>query len=238
MRHIIQPSILLPVAAFLTLAFGCSRTPDAVAPPSTQELASRAVEVDSGEPLDEGVTDEFTFADEEAEAPSMSEDAFASPEPTLVTSWTVRRGESLAHFARWAELPVEAVAEASGVSLSSALQVGEAVVIPGDGAVRAKVEQARQRHHRVRAEAYLATRGGAVGTSFHTVRTGETGWSVATRELGLPVWLVEAYNPAVNLERLRPGEQLLYPVVSDTVAALDDDAASGGASTPASNEAP
>ena len=25
-------------------------------------------------------------------------------------------------------------------------------------------------------------------TAFHTVRTGETGWSVATRELGLPLW--------------------------------------------------
>ncbi len=238
MRHIVHTSILLPFAASLTLSFGCSPAPDAVSPSSTQELASRAVEVDSGEAADEAAFVEFAFAEGAAEAPATPEVEFVAPEPTQVTSWTVRRGESLAHFARWAELPVETVAEASGVSLSAALQVGEAVVIPGDGAVRGKVEQARQRHHQVRAKAYLSTRGGAVGTAFHTVRTGETGWSVATRELGLPVWLVEAYNPAVNLDRLRPGEQLLYPVVSDTVAALDAEEEPDRAATPASSEAP
>jgi len=217
-------SLLLPLAAGLALLGACSSsapTTAAPTPPSPAELASRTVEVDSGLWAEDEPAE--VAAAEIVEAPAPVEPA---PEPQLSTSWTVRRGESIAHFARWAELPVETIAEASDRSLGQALQVGDTLVVPGDGDIRAKVEQARQRHHQIRAEAYLATRGGSVGTAFHTVRTGETGWSVATRELGLPVWLVEAYNPAM--------EQLLYPVVADTVASADEPAEA----TPASSEAP
>ncbi len=225
-------TLLLPLAAGLALLGACSSSPSAptaAISPSPSELASKTVEVDSGlweddEPVEVAAVD--VVAEPEPVEPA--------PEPQLSTSWTVRRGESVAHFARWAELPVETIAEASDRSLGQPLQVGDTLVVPGDGEMRAKVEQARQRHHQIRAEAYLATRGGSVGTAFHTVRTGETGWSVATRELGLPVWLVEAYNPATDLESLRPGEQLLYPVVADTVASLDEPVEA----TPASSEAP
>jgi len=224
-------SVLLPLAAGLALLGACSSSPPspAASVPSPSELASRTVEVDSGLWVEEEPSE--LAAAEVVEEPDPVE---PSPEPQLSTSWTVRRGESIAHFARWAELPVETIAEASDRSLGQPLQVGDTLVVPGDGETRAKVEQARQRHHQIRAEAYLATRGGSVGTAFHTVTTGETGWSVATRELGLPVWLVEAYNPAMDLEHLRPGEQLLYPVVADTVASLDEPAEA----TPASNEVP
>ncbi len=227
MSHITPIARLLLPGALLGLLTACGSALDPVvaAAPSPQELAARVVAVDSGL---------LAELDEPLDAEPLVE-AEPTPEPApLVTSWTVRRGETLAHFARWAELPVETVAEASGLSLADSLDVGDTVVVPGDGDVRSKVEEARQRHHRRRAEAYLASRGGSVGTSFHTVRTGETGWSVATRELGVPVWLLEAYNPAVDLERLRPGEQLLYPVVADTVAALDAESEA----TPASSEAP
>ena len=135
-------SLLLPLAAGLALLGACSSsapTTAAPTPPSPAELASRTVEVDSGLWAEDEPAE--VAAAEIVEAPAPVEPA---PEPQLSTSWTVRRGESIAHFARWAELPVETIAEASDRSLGQALQVGDTLVVPGDGDIRAKVEQARQ----------------------------------------------------------------------------------------------
>lgn len=138
--------------------------------------------------------------------------------PPERSTWSARRGESLAHYARWSELPVESIAEASGIGLHEAVPVGATIVVPGGEAIRGKVAAARERHHLRRAEGYLDRRGGALGTTFYTVRTGDTAWRVANDELGVPLWLLETYNPHVDLERLRPGQELMAPLLADTVA--------------------
>ena len=124
---------------------------------------------------------------------------------------------------------METVAEASAVPLDDALQVGAEVRIPGDDTMRGRVESARDAHHRRRAQGYLASRGGAEGTETYTVRTGDTAWSIARDEAGVPLWLVESYNPSVDLDALRPGQRLMLPVIADTTA---------DAATPDSSEAP
>ena len=226
-----RPHPVLSFVALACLAMACqpSSPPEPSTEPAPMPSLSVSFDVDSGVAPTMAMSDPSApLVDDQDASPTQPIDPLPQP---LTTTVTVRRGESLAHFARWSGLPVEAIAEASGRSLSSPLDVGETLVIPGDAAIRSSVEQARQRHHQVRAEAYLETRGGTVGTAFHTVRTGETGWHVATRELGLPVWLVEAYNPSTDLDALRPGQQLMYPIVADTVASVDP-------TTPGSSEAP
>ena len=42
-------------------------------------------------------------------------------------------------------------------------------------------------------------------------------WAVAQKGYGFPVWLLEAYNPSVDLDRLRPGQELMVPVLADIV---------------------
>jgi hypothetical protein len=141
----------------------------------------------------------------------------ADPEPTV--SFELRRGESLAHFARWSGLPVEVIADASDLSLENdQLAVGTIVRLPIDADTRSVVERKRDAHHVTRAEGWLASRGGSVGDQFYRVRTGDTAVSIAKSHGNLPVWIVETYNPAVDLEGLRPGQELMLPVVSDTVS--------------------
>ena len=137
-------------------------------------------------------------------------------------AFTLRHGESLDHFARWSGLPVEDIAAASELSLHSTYAAGTEVRLPVADEARSEVEKARDAHHIRRAEGYLSSRGGAVGTEFITVRTGDTAWSLAREQQGIPIWLLETYNPSVDLDTLRPGQQLMVPVVADIVVDAED----------------
>lgn len=130
----------------------------------------------------------------------------------------LRRGETLAHFARWSELPVEDVALWSGLNLDGSYAVGTQVFLPVTGEALSQVELSRASHREVRVDGYLSLRGGSVGNDFYQVRTGDTAWGIAKNNQDIPVWLLEAYNPSVDLELLRPGDELMVPVLADVVA--------------------
>jgi len=154
----------------------------------------------------------------------LASDAALEPVQMLASArYELRRGETLAHFARWAELPIEAVAGASNIPLDGrSLTVGTAVVVPVDNLEhRSLVERSRDAHHRRRAQGYLESRGGSMRSEPYIVRSGETAWSIARDHGNLPVWLVESFNPSVNVDQLRPGHRLLLPVLATTVALRD-----------------
>jgi hypothetical protein len=140
-------------------------------------------------------------------------------EPPAAATFALRRGETLAHFARWSEVPVEAIAAASGLDLAGDYPVGTQIRVPS--ADPSRVAELREQHHHARVEAYLASRGGAVTSDFYAVRTGDTAWSIARDTQAIPVWVLEAYNPSVDLDRLRPGQELMVPVLADVVVEVD-----------------
>ncbi len=215
---------VFPIAFTLTMLATACGLPES-SPVGIEPLADAAVA-----DTDAGRLDAFAVADgaeepvhddlEDAPSPDPSPPLEAHLEVTT-TAYTVRRGESLAHFARWAEVPVELIAELSALDLLEPLAVGEEVRVPADWDTRGVVESRRTAHHHRRAEGYLESRGGSVGTDFYRVQTGDSAWTIAQNQLGIPVWLLETYNPAVDLEQLRPGQELMVPVVADIVVELD-----------------
>lgn len=152
-------------------------------------------------------------------AMTASSDAIAAEtrmeEDAHCPTFTLRRGETLAHFARWAELPVEVIAEHSELDLRGTYPVGTEVSVPLDGGDVAALVLARDAHHIERAEGYLRGRGGTVRSDFVTVSTGDTAWGIAHGRLDIPVWLLETYNPSTDLDQLRPGQELMYPVIGE-----------------------
>ena len=139
----------------------------------------------------------------------------AMKETTHAPTFALRRGETLAHFARWAELPVEVIAEHSQLDLAGTYPVGTEVSVPLEEPDIAVLVSARDAHHIERAEGYLRGRGGAVRSDFVTVSTGDTAWGIAHGRLDIPVWLLETYNPSADLDALRPGQELMYPVLGE-----------------------
>ncbi|MCO4743636.1 MAG: LysM peptidoglycan-binding domain-containing protein [Proteobacteria bacterium] len=218
---------LLPFSLVLALA-ACggdevSPTPQVavvseVAPEPSEGLApaSLIVEADYGDAmLAEGVP---TASLVEASEPAESLDA-SSPQ---VSTFTLQRGETLAHFARWAETPVEDIADLSELPLDGQYPVGTEVKLALEADALEMFASLREEHKTRRVERYLASRGGTVGDALYRVRTGDSAWGIAAAEGGLPVWLIEAYNPSVDLERLRPGDELALPVLADVVVDAED----------------
>ena len=102
------------------------------------------------------------------------------------------------------------------MDLGEPYDAGTEILVPVIGEELARVERLRDEHHTRRLEGYLSGRGGALGSEFRSVRTGESAWRIAKNE-GMPIWVLASYNPSVDLDELRPGQQLMLPVLSDTV---------------------
>ncbi len=183
--------------------------------PSVQAEAAASVTAASHDTSTavESTSAEVTVA-EAAQSIAPATDA-AMEEGAHCPSFTLRRGETLAHFARWAELPVEVIAEHSSLDLGGTYPVGTEVSVPLEEGDVAALISARDAHHIERAEGYLRGRGGAVRSDFVTVSTGDTAWGIAHGRLDIPVWLLETYNPSTDLDQLRPGQELMYPVLGE-----------------------
>jgi len=167
------------------------------------------------------------------ESPPEDSTADASEPDVPMATFTLRRGETLAHFARWSGYPVEDIAKFSDLTLDGAYPVGTEIQLPVAGEELAEIQTKRAEHLHKRVDGYLASRGGSVGNELYTVHTGDTAWGIARDDYGVPVWLLEAYNPSTDLDHLRPGQELMVPKLADTVAdAGSDTAASPGITQP------
>lgn len=201
-------SRMFALVGFTALFTACTHTE----PASLEPRAAPEVAVAEPEPI--AFTERVAVSDE----PVHSEPAA----PTVPThTFELRRGETLHHFARWSEQPIERIAALSGLSLDGTYEVGTPIVLELNPEDRSRVEARRDSHHQTRASSYLASRG-ASNTDFYTVKTGDTAWTIARTFEGMPVWLLESLNPSADLELLRPGQQLLVPVFNDVTVSVDE----------------
>lgn len=209
--------ILLPLSGLLAILVACSNDEPVAQVASSSSSYTTPVASDWVPTVTEVLHTAASDVPDEIE-PVVDAIAVDEVAPLPPGRWfSLRRGETLAHFARWSELPVEDIAEWSELDLSGQYAVGTEVFLPLTGESLSIVERARTAHRDVRVDGYLAMRGGSVGNTFYSVRTGDTVWGIAQENQAIPVWLVEAYNPSVNLDTVRPGDELMLPVLSDTV---------------------
>ena len=52
----------------------------------------------------------------------------------------------------------------------------------------------------------------------YIARRGDSLWNVTQRYEHLPVWLLQQYNPDVDLSELRAGTEIVVPKVEDVAA--------------------
>lgn len=62
-----------------------------------------------------------------------------------------------------------------------------------------------------RLSAWIQGQGGLIGNGQHRMEPGETAWGIAT-QLDVPVWTLRTMNPQYDLDHLRVGDWLAYPV--------------------------
>ena len=162
--------------------------------------------------LVETVAPELHVAEPVVEEPAAIE---SQPEPPSV-SVEVRSGESLVLLADFAHVRAEDVADLNGIDVKGAIVPGQTLRVPTTDADDFTARRDAWLAGKV--ERYLSRRGGVVGLADRRVGTGDTAWSIAREQGRVPMWIVEYYNPDVDLDRLGIGDPLTLPVFADTVA--------------------
>lgn len=121
-------------------------------------------------------------------------------------------GESLALLADWSATALTRL-RALNPEVPDALQLGSRLRLEFATVSREDFSARRRAWHTAMQSAFFETHR-IVGSENYRVRPGDTLWSVLQKFPGLPSWLLEQYNPNVNLVQLRASTNLVIPKVA------------------------
>lgn len=165
--------------------------------------------------LDEPIQEELAVGNTAGgqQAPAR-EVLLADPSDYLVAAdgtIEVQAAETLGHYGDWLGIRTQRLRDLNGYSFKQALVIGRRLRLDF-----AKVDQEtfmarRIAYHRDIQEAFFV-RYRIVETTAHNLRRGESVWDL-TRRYQVPVWLLRQYNPDLDIERVRPGMQVVFPQI-------------------------
>jgi hypothetical protein len=146
-------------------------------------------------------------------------DAVASAPHRRTFTVMVRHAENLVSLAELAKTSVDEIASINALDDFDALRAGDELQLPipdsvgsveEDGFI-AMFEEDRIAARQVRVDRFESQKGGVVGVESYRVKTGDNAWTLATKEFEVPLWVLSHYNPDVNMESLRIGQQIQFP---------------------------
>lgn len=122
----------------------------------------------------------------------------------------VAAGETLGHIADWLALPTDTLRQLNGMAASAPLRLGQRLRLSFERVTPEQFE-ARRREFRQSIEAAFFAQRRVVGTEVYITRPGDTLYSLSQRNGGVPVWLLQQYNPDIDLLQLRAGTRVMLP---------------------------
>ena len=213
-----------------------SAPPAAVAPPSpggavspevaVQESAedAKAIEevvVASTRPHAGSTLQPLSAAQAEAQGPALgpAADTEQSADPfdySVAQDETIHVAaeETLGHYADWLGVTSARLRELNHLKFRSPVLIGQRIKLDFSRVTREVFETLRHEYHRELQAAYFAGHR-IVGTEIRIARAGDSGWTLSQRRPQLPLWLLQQYNPDLDLTELRPGTQIVMPRVEE-----------------------
>ena len=124
----------------------------------------------------------------------------------------VQPEETLGHYAEWLELSARGLRTLNGLRPNEPIRVGQRLKLKFTFVSEDAFFNRRYAYHAGLQNEYLE-RHFLDGSQVHTVREGETLWSVANRRYDVPLWLLLAYNENKRENPIRPGDEVIVPIV-------------------------
>jgi membrane-bound lytic murein transglycosylase D len=122
--------------------------------------------------------------------------------------------ETVGHYADWLGVSATHVRELNHLKFRSPVRIGQRLRLDFPKATREVFESRRHEYHQQLQAAYFASHR-IVGTEVYIARSGDSLWTLTQRAEQLPVWLLQQYNPDVDLAALRAGTQIVMPRVEE-----------------------
>jgi LysM repeat protein len=129
----------------------------------------------------------------------------------------VAAAETLGHYADWLGLTAARIRQINKMSFGRPVLIGHKIRLDFARVSREAFETKRRDYHQQLQASYFAAHR-IIGTEVYIVRRGDSLWTVTQRFEQLPIWLLQQYNPDVDLADLHPGTQIVMPRVEDVVA--------------------
>lgn len=140
-------------------------------------------------------------------------DYSVSKDDTIV----VATAETLGHYADWLRVSAAKLRQLNKLGYGKPVIVGRKVHLDFHRVPREEFEQKRREYHQTLQASYFASHR-IVGTEVYIARRGDSMWTITQRFAELPVWLIQQYNPDLDLADLHPGTQIVMPRVESVVA--------------------
>jgi membrane-bound lytic murein transglycosylase D len=122
--------------------------------------------------------------------------------------------ETLGHYADWLGVSTAHVREINHLKFRRAVLIGQRIRLDFRKVSREAFETRRREYHReIQASFFAAHR--IVGTEVYVARPGDSLWTLTQHATQMPLWLVQQYNPDVDLADLRAGTQIVMPRVEE-----------------------
>jgi membrane-bound lytic murein transglycosylase D len=122
--------------------------------------------------------------------------------------------ETLGHYADWLGVSTAHVREINHLKFRRPVLIGQRIRLDFRKVSREAFEARRRDYHReLQASFFAAHR--IVGTEIYIARPGDSLWTLTQHATQMPLWLVQQYNPDVDLADLRAGTQIVMPRVEE-----------------------
>ena len=122
--------------------------------------------------------------------------------------------ETLGHYADWLGVTSARLRELNHLKFHSPVLIGQRVRLDFSRVTREVFETLRHEYHRELQAAYFAGHR-IVGTEIRIARPGDSVWTITQHRAQLPLWLLQQYNPDLDLTSLRAGTQIVMPRVEE-----------------------
>ena len=121
--------------------------------------------------------------------------------------------ETLGHFADWLGIRTQRLRDINGLAFRTPVAVGQRIKLDFGNVDIAGFEKLRGEYHRQKQDTFFRNHT-ITGVTEHVVARGESVWILSLRRYDVPVWLFRQYNPELDLNRVRPGTRLSFPVLT------------------------
>jgi membrane-bound lytic murein transglycosylase D len=141
-------------------------------------------------------------------------DYSAGADATIV----VLADETLGHYADWLGVSAQRLRTLNKMKYGHPVLIGRRVKLDFAKTTAEEFEKRRREYHSGLQAGYFAAHR-IIGTEVYIARRGDSLWTVTQRYTRLPVWLLQQYNPDVDLSEMRAGTEIVVPRVEEVVTA-------------------
>ena len=193
---------------------------DTVVASTSEALESQPAALETGDPAAEAVIElDTTVATEAADAntPMDSLEAALISDPSDYSvaedqTIEVHPQETLGHYADWLGTRTQRLRDLNGFAFRRPVVVGERIELDLGTTSVAEFERRRAAYHKTLQDAFFREYR-ISGVTEHPLADGESLWVLSHRHYGVPVWLLRQYNPEIDMNRVRAGTRVRFPVL-------------------------